>query len=170
MYQVLEKAYEQQKVVSVFINREEPFRCNVGYIIGLNETQIALLAIDDDKQPEAILVFPNTDIFRVDMDGKYEDGYRIDENLRRSIYRDFQEICTEKDLILRAFTYSKQQYRHMWVSFIREDELGVVGNVMQIYGNTLKLQRIIKNDGQDDEDGVSFICLDRVDFVACEFR
>lgn len=41
MYQVLKKAFEQNKVVSLFINIEEPDKCNTGYIAALNEREVS---------------------------------------------------------------------------------------------------------------------------------
>lgn len=48
MYQILKQAYEHGKVISVYINENDPTRCNVGYVAALNENEVAMYMLDED--------------------------------------------------------------------------------------------------------------------------
>lgn len=81
MYQVLKKAFEQNKVVSLFINTEEPDKCNTGYIAALNEREVSLLMLSDSGNVAALSVLNISQVFRIDMDGEYEQ--RLDDAHRQ---------------------------------------------------------------------------------------
>lgn len=73
MYQILKQAYEQGKVISVYINESDPTRCNVGYVATLNEKEVAMYMLDEDGDFEILSVHDIDKIFRIDADGEYED-------------------------------------------------------------------------------------------------
>ena len=56
MYQILKQAYEQGKVLSVYINESDPTRCNVGYVAALNEKEVAMYMLDEDGNFEILSV------------------------------------------------------------------------------------------------------------------
>lgn len=56
MYKILRQAYEQKKIISVYINEEDPTRCNVGYVAALNEKEVAMYILDEDGGFEILSV------------------------------------------------------------------------------------------------------------------
>lgn len=166
MQHVLKALYEQRKPVSVFINTKDPSRCNSGYIIGINDTQIALLSVDNDAQAQAIYVFSISMIFRVDTGGDFE----LKLTLSQSDLNRFSALFSDSkgnyfDLLC---SYAGKEQLYLWVSFVGNDEIGAYGLSLEVKDNILWIDRF-SDDVKKENLGQSAINLNFVDFIACEF-
>lgn len=164
MKKIIEMAKDSGLVVSIFINRDEPEHCNVGFIRETSENEIMLLSLDKDARPEGFFVLNISSIYRIDMNGRYEQEYQLRSKEFLSLVPDY--VRSEESLFIDISKYANKRDLKLWISFYGGMEVGVLGEVVDVNEKALIVNRI-SEDGAPD--GVSYILLDGVDFIACEF-
>lgn len=164
MYKILRQAYEQKKIISVYINEEDPTRCNVGYVAALNEKEVAMYILDEDGGFEILSVHSISQIFRVDADGEYENKLAQANKLTGNR----PPIFTYEDGSIRKAVckYAKQHDFPIWIAFKGNEEIGPWGDVMDVTDDMITITRI----GDPKPGNVSYIIMRQVYYIACEYK
>lgn len=164
MYQVLKKAFEQNKVVSLFINIEEPDKCNTGYIAALNEREVSLLLLSDSGNVDALSVLNISQVFRIDMDGEYEQ--RLDD-MHSQVGNPHSSFAGGNGSLFKAIgKYAMEYHFPLWIAFHGNDEIGDFGDVLEVTDDMIAITRLDDSRAEN----ASYILLKYIDFIACEYK
>ena len=165
MLNVIKEVYNRREAVSIFINTAEPSRCNTGYIVGLNDKHLVLLDLSDDDSNGVLMVFPIAMVFRIAVEGELEKSHIIEPEKLHFYYSAF--CCDDDNLFVRVCRFAKDINARVWVSFCGNDEIGILGEPIEITKEVVLVQE--RDDETDSIIGRSYLSLKYIDFIACEF-
>ncbi len=164
MYQILKKAFEQNKPVSIYINIEEPDKCNSGYIAALNEREVSLLMLSDNGNVDALTVLSISQVFRIDMDGTYE---QLLADAHRQAGNPYPSFTGGSGSLFKAIgEYAMKYHFPLWIAFHANDEIGDFGEVLEVMDDMIVITRLDDSKAEN----TSYISMKHIDFIACEYK
>lgn len=87
--ETIKKSLNQNLIVSIFTNRNTPGNCICGFIDEISDEQFVLKHISVDGFYDGYHIRKIDDIFRVDINGKYEDRLQYLYEYRKQSHMDF---------------------------------------------------------------------------------
>ena len=163
MYQVLKNAFDQHEVISWFIDPKEPNRCYSGYVVALNEREAVLLMLDGDGNVDMLAALNISQIFRIDIGGRYEQ--QLADAYKR-IGNPYPPFVGKGDLFKAISEYAMEQHFPLWIAIHGDNEVGDFGNVLETNDEMIVITRL---DDQNNENR-SYISKQAINYIECEYK
>lgn len=161
--EMLENFKKSKKLVSLYSNVENKDAFNVGFIVDYDSEFLLLNSISTYGKYDGILLIYIDDIFRIDIDSKYENKLLKLLSNGEIINYEFKRTgsCMEKIL-----DYAKENDSIISISFFDSDNKSdVVGKVKSYNDNQIEISCY---DEYGEADGISYINTDEVNYVSLD--
>lgn len=164
----LKECMEDNKIVSVFSDINEPSKCSAGFICAISTEQVLIKHVTCDGLYDGYRVRKLENIYRVDKDSQYERKLE-------SLY--FIKNQSHKDILFKGLTGDFNIFQEMLIKSndigfpvsIDIDETGsqalIIGLIEEIRGTKVVIKKITE---YGEEDGESIILLDDIISLNCD--
>ncbi|SHF13925.1 hypothetical protein SAMN05444392_10882 [Seinonella peptonophila] len=150
----LEQSIKDTEVVNVFSNQYEPNAASVGFIDQLSENQFLMKHITPEGLSDGYMIRRIDDIFRVDLNGEYEQRLRLLYDLRNQHHEDFIQISVDSQTNLFREALMVAQKKNLIVSICideAEEQADITGFVKHINMEEICISKVSFNGLEDGE-------------------
>lgn len=165
---LLKRSMNENIIVSVFSNTNQPETCSVGYVEAITKDQVIIKDVTNTGLTAGYVIRKLENVFRIDIDGMHEQKmhklYKMQKQSHVSILK--YKIDIEANIFMEILKISHNLGLVVRIcvdeSDIQED---IIGLVKEVSGNEVVISRI---DEYGLADGESAIMLDDVVLLNCD--
>ncbi|MBI2601461.1 MAG: hypothetical protein HYW48_00245 [Deltaproteobacteria bacterium] len=158
MKAVLEKAKENNELVSVYSDPTHPSRCSVGYVDCVDDNFVRLRAIARNGKHDGYVVRNVPSIFKVDIGGEYEKKIVMLKNFK---FKDINLGACTSNILLETLKDAKKNKGCITIFFGESDD-SVVGIVKGANHQTVEIHNLKENG---ETDGIIFVKFEAINSV-----
>ena len=167
-YKLLASALQERKLVSIYLDRDDPDMCNVGYVLKLSKNMIILESVNSEGAPDGILLHKISEIYKVETGSKYEKSLSLLEANWQDLYRPrldpkrIAELTTIEDIC----AYAKK--KEAFITIVQkddDDQNDKTGFITEMNGDEIVLN-VVTRFGEDD--GTLIISYDKISTIGCD--
>jgi|GEM_PF-2002604 hypothetical protein len=138
MYDILKQAYENKFLTSLYTNRNDYCKFNVGYVLNVSDNWCLLKLISPHGEFDGYSVRTIDDVYRLEIDGLYIN--KIETLYKHKIYRgkEIPEINSSGDILLDAIDYAFIN-KLIVIICIGEDASDIFGYIEYYDNNKIKI-------------------------------
>ena len=155
----IEKSLNENLIVSIFSNRNAPEKCICGFIDAISDEQFILKHITVDGFYDGYHIRKIDDIFRVDINGNYEDRLKYLYEYRKQSHEDFLKGNANSDSNLFKIGLLTAKRLNMVVRVCiddTEEQDDIVGWVNNISETEVVISNI-SNSGENEGESIFYI-------------
>ena len=161
--EILDYAIKNESVVSIFTNRNDPEKCCVGFV-GCHDRGVIIKHITPMGLYDGFYWRRVDDIYRIDIDGKYESDIKKLYLLQGQKHDLLNYAETDSDSLAILLKYASQKQKIIDICIDEsETQEEIVGNVF--YDSTMDFLKINRIDNLKRNNGITFINMS--DIVKC---
>lgn len=166
--ETIKKSLNEDLIVSIFTNRNAPDKCICGFIDAISDEQFVLKHISVDGFYDGYHIRRVDDIFRVDINGKYEDRLKYLYTYRKQSHVDFLKgkSISDSNLFKEGLNAAKKSNMVVRICIDdTEEQDDIIGWVK----NATETEVIISNISHSGEnDGESIFYTKDIVKIACD--
>jgi hypothetical protein len=156
---ILKRSIKEGKIISVYTNRYQPEKCSVGFIDSLTSEHFIMKHVTPEGISDGFIVRRIEDIFRVDVDGEYEQRINLLYSLQNQQHQNFVKVdeIRKSNLFKESLLIAQKQKLVVSVCIDdTENQDDIIGYVKDVISNGVTISRISFN-GLDDGESSFFI-------------
>lgn len=167
IYDFLKKSLDENLVVSVFSDREQPEKCAVGYVASISDDQVLINHITPTGLYDGYVIRKLEDIFRIDTDGQYEKKMNQLYTLKKQMHEEFIPCKVKHGNLFKAALTASQKSELIVNFCIDETEVqdSMIGFVKEVNDNEVVINQVTEY-GVDDCHSV--VLLDDIIKLNCD--
>lgn len=162
---MLEKAKQENKLVSVFNKNDDGELFSIGYVHVVTESFVVLRAYSKYGEDSGYEIRSISEIGKLEMDGKYEKKIEcLSQNFKNIFSATSLTDDLGEDVVMRIMEIAMDRHI-MLVIWVEEPDYSLVGHVSSIDG---KLATMCLVDTYGDDDGTAVVEIENI--IAIDFH
>lgn len=169
IYKILEKIIKNNSVVSIFTDLIERSKCTVGYVCLYNDEEVLIKLLDENGEYDGYGWRKIEYIYRLDIDGLYENKLKMLYELKKQSNNDMCENIDVDNILQQILYFAKKNDRIIEISIdVNNEQELIVGLIDSIIDNeTITINRV-NTDGKPD--GIIVINISDIVSLNCDTK
>lgn len=163
MLKILFELYSSKKPASIYTDCEETSKFHFGYVLAVNEKEIALQLISPDGEDDGLTVINTENVFRVETDGQYSE--KMKKLCSENAIHLYELPINNDDISESVLLSAVKKKQVVSIELLDSGYDDVTGFVESISDGECKIRLI---DEYGCEDGYSYISVEDITKISCD--